>query len=94
MHNESREPSAFPVNPRTVAEDVGHYGHSGAEWLGADGLRYRTNTYGKGMYTLNGARPVPGVADFRLGANPSDWAAEINAALAAHALGGEVTNDA
>lgn len=80
---------ALPVNPRTTAEDVGFYGAAGAEWLGADGQRYRTNTHGKGMYLLNGSRPVPGMASFRLGATAAWWADEINSALNVRDVGGE-----
>lgn len=84
MHNETMPEGngpALPDNPRTAPGDVGYYGACGAEWLGADGQRYRTNTFGKGMYTLNGARPVPGMAAFRLGDRAARWAEEINEAL-------------
>jgi hypothetical protein len=75
----------LPLCARTVPERVGYYGFAGAEWLGDDGVRYRTNTMGKGVYTLVGARPVPGLQDFKLGQQASAWADEINAALEAEA---------
>jgi len=74
-----------PLSARTAPERVGYYGFAGAEWLGDDGVRYRTNTMGRGMYTLEGARPLPGLQDFRLGQHQRAWADEINAALEAEA---------
>lgn len=81
MHNESRDLSLHPVNPRTTPANVGMYGICGAEWLGADDRRYRTHSRGFGMWLLNGSQPVPGMSLFRLGGDPSRWADEINAAL-------------
>ncbi len=81
-------PDDAPMNPRTTTRDVCFYGHAGAEWIGADGARYRTSGKGRGMFRLLDAAPVPGMQDFTLGAAPATWDDDINDALNARDASG------